>query len=119
MEISRKFPKFYNFENHQISQIAEKQQILKISENFQLGRFQKFIVWKIKKTSNSGNLKSFQFGVFQKLPTWKFPKIHNLETSEKFPKFYNSENHQISQIFEFQKMANFQNLTISQTIKIP
>ena len=48
----------------------------------------------------------------------------------KFPKFYNFENNQISiiekleknnkisEIVEFQKLANFQNLTICKTIKI-
>ena len=48
----------------------------------------------------------------------------------KFPKFYNFENHQISiivkqkknqisKIVKFQKLANFWNLTICKTIKIP
>ena len=49
---------------------------------------------------------------------------------QKFPKFYNIENYrtsiieklknnQISEIVEFQKLANFQNLTICKTIEIP
>ena len=49
----------------------------------------------------------------------------------RFPKFYNFENYrisileklkknnQISEIVEFQKLENFQNLTIFKTIKIP
>ena len=50
---------------------------------------------------------------------------------QKYPKLYNFENHQISiidklkknnkisEIVEFQKLANFQNFTICKTIKFP
>ena len=45
--------------------------------------------------------------------------IRELKEFQKFPKLYNFENHPISQIFQFQELANFQNLLIHKTIKIP
>ena len=51
------------------------------SENSQLGKFQTLSIWKNPKISNFRISKNFQIGKFQK-----------------FPKFYNFDNHRISEI---------------------
>ena len=59
-------------------------------------------MWQIRKIINFENSKNLQCGEF-----------------EKFPKISNFEEHQISKIFQFRTIINFQNTTIYKTIKIP
>ena len=51
----------------------------------------------------------------QKNFIWKISKICNFENSTNFPKFFNFENYCISEILQFWKITNFQNLTTWKT----
>ena len=77
------------------------------SKNFQFAKFQKFVIGQIKKKS-----------------IWRVLKIFTLENSknvefEKFEKFAMWQIPKMSQIFQFQKITNFENTKIWKTINIP